>query len=205
MTTTTDAPRIGHTSPWGRIDNTTAFRSGATLLAVSVSTPSHGGIWVAPAERGKLPAGFRARAWFEEDCDWAIPYVALGLGAVDAYTDQTETARDTVRNWHPDVYEAMAGETLKPGESMARDRQVYEREHIADWITGSAFGDWAHWVDPGHVGFVAYCGGRPGQERWFVIPKTVLDTRKRGPTYGYLIEPTDREIGAPVDPSRSRQ
>ena len=77
-----EAPKVRHSSPWGTIDHTTVFAIGGDVIAVSVSTPSHGGFWVAPDHRAKLPAACR-KAWYEEDCEWAIPYVALDLGAIE--------------------------------------------------------------------------------------------------------------------------
>jgi DNA repair protein RadC len=52
--------------------------------AVAVSTPSHGGIWVAAHALETIPEPLRVTpysggGWFEEDCDWCIPYLALGL------------------------------------------------------------------------------------------------------------------------------
>ena len=77
-------PREGDASPWGSIDNVTPLGPDA----VAVTTPSHGGIWVSPAGLAKIPEPLRATAysgggWFEEDCDWCIPYLALGLHAFE--------------------------------------------------------------------------------------------------------------------------
>jgi DNA repair protein RadC len=74
------SPRPGDCSPWGLIDSATPLGPDA----VAVSTPSHGGIWVAPQALEAIPAPLRVTAysaggWFEEDCDWCIPYLALGL------------------------------------------------------------------------------------------------------------------------------
>jgi DNA repair protein RadC len=73
-------PRPGDCSPWGLIDSTTPLGPDA----VAVSTPSHGGIWVAAHALEAIPEPLRLTAysgggWFEEDCDWCIPYLALGL------------------------------------------------------------------------------------------------------------------------------
>ena len=98
-------PREGDTSPWGRID-------GATPLgpeAVFVTTPSHGGIWVTPDALAKIPEPLRATAysgdgWFEEDCDWCIPYLVLGLHRFDGPRDRQDrvlaAARRTLLTYH---------------------------------------------------------------------------------------------------------
>ncbi|HEX3729758.1 MAG TPA: hypothetical protein VHV47_08135, partial [Opitutaceae bacterium] len=52
--------------------------------AVEVTTPSHGGIRVSLTALARIPeplreTSFSGDGWFEEDCDWAIPYLVLGL------------------------------------------------------------------------------------------------------------------------------
>jgi hypothetical protein len=75
-----------------------------------VTTASHGGIRVSLTAWPRLPAPIRQTAysadgWFEEDCDWALPYLALGLDA-----HETDAARGaevwaaavrTVQRYHP--------------------------------------------------------------------------------------------------------
>ena len=73
-------PRRGDRSPWGLIDSAAPLGP----HAVAVSTPSHGGIWVTAQALETIPEPLRVTAysgggWFEEDCDWCIPYLALGL------------------------------------------------------------------------------------------------------------------------------
>lgn len=85
-------PREGDSSPWGLIDGVTPLGPDA----VAVTTPSHGGIWVSPAALERIPQPLRATAysgggWFEEDCDWCIPYLALGL---HAFEETAERQRD---------------------------------------------------------------------------------------------------------------
>jgi hypothetical protein len=73
-------PCKGDPSPWGLIDHVTPLGPDAVV----VSTPSHGGVWVSPTALARIPEPLRetaysGRGWFEEDCDWCIPYLALGL------------------------------------------------------------------------------------------------------------------------------
>ena len=42
---------------------------------------------------------FSGGQWFEEDCDWAIPYHYLGLGALDE-ENHALLARETLRRVH---------------------------------------------------------------------------------------------------------
>jgi hypothetical protein len=98
-------PREGDASPWGKIDNVTPLGP----EAVSVTTPSHGGIWVTPAALAKIPEPLRTTAysgggWFEEDCDWCIPYLALELHRFDGPQDRQDrvlaAARRTLQTYH---------------------------------------------------------------------------------------------------------
>jgi hypothetical protein len=99
-------PREGDPSPWGLIDRVIPLGP----HAVAVSTPSHGGIWVSPAGLATIPEPLHATAyssggWFEEDCDWCIPYLALGLHAFEASSegrDHVRAAWLTLERWHAD-------------------------------------------------------------------------------------------------------
>ena len=75
-------PRPGSSSPWGTIQTVTPLGPDA----VEVTTASHGGLRISPAALSRLPeaiqhTAYSANGWFEEDCDWALPYLALGLDA----------------------------------------------------------------------------------------------------------------------------
>lgn len=75
-------PRPGGWSPWGLIQTASALGTDA----VAVTTASHGGLRISPEAFARLPVpirrtAFSADGWFEEDCDWALPYLALGLDA----------------------------------------------------------------------------------------------------------------------------
>ena len=113
-------PMAGSHSPWGAIDTVTPLGPDA----VAVSTPSHGGIVVSPAGLARMPASiqqtkFSQGGWFEEDCDWALPYLALGLDEFEADAaagaERLAAAMKTVRHWHPrhvylvDAAQARAG------------------------------------------------------------------------------------------------
>jgi hypothetical protein len=77
-------PACGSASPWGPIQTVTPLGPDA----VAVTTASHGGIGVSLTALARIPEPLQATAysgggWFEEDCDWAIPYLVLGLGAFE--------------------------------------------------------------------------------------------------------------------------
>ena len=120
---TTPPPCEGDASPWGSIDSVTPLGPDA----VAVSTPSHGGIWVSPAGLERIPEPLRATAysgggWFEEDCDWCIPYLALGLHAFEEPAERRDSlrtaARRTLETWHA----AHAG-LLEPSPASAVDHR----------------------------------------------------------------------------------
>ena len=77
---------------------------------VAVTTASHGGLRVSLSALARMSEPIRRTAyskggWFEEDCDWALPYLALGL---EAYEPDAARAAEvwaaavrTVQRFHP--------------------------------------------------------------------------------------------------------
>ncbi len=93
------APDVGDQSPWGTIQHSQTLGP----YCVSVSTAGHGGFWVASAELGRIPMTFRKmNNWFEEDCDWAIPYILCDLAQYDD-RDRTAYALQSLERWNPKV------------------------------------------------------------------------------------------------------
>ena len=99
-------PVPGSSSPWGPIQTVTPL--GPEVVAVT--TASHGGLRVSLTAFARLPEAIRQTAysaggWFEEDCDWALPYLALRLDAFE--TDPAHGAEvraaavRTVHAFHP--------------------------------------------------------------------------------------------------------
>ncbi len=99
-------PRPGSSSPWGPIQTVAPLGPDA----VAVTTASHGGLLISQAALSRLPGAiqrtaYSANGWFEEDCDWALPYLALGL---DAHEPDAARAAEvhaaavrTVQRFHP--------------------------------------------------------------------------------------------------------
>ena len=71
-------PRIGSTSPWGEIESIDFIDDGILF----VTTPGHGGVWLAPQHHHKLPTTYKPftqdLTWAEEDIDAGIVLTALG-------------------------------------------------------------------------------------------------------------------------------
>jgi hypothetical protein len=113
-------PRCGSSSPWGPIQTVTPLGPDA----VAVTTASHGALQVSPGALERMPAPIRqtaysANGWFEEDCDWALPYLALGLDAFEPEPARGPALRAaairTVRAYHPD-HVALLGLAAEAGE-----------------------------------------------------------------------------------------
>jgi hypothetical protein len=76
-------------TPWGMADCVVTLgevtENGCSYAILSVSTPSHGGIYVPPALLHHIPEHHRAYAkkwsrsesWYEEDCAWAAVALAF--------------------------------------------------------------------------------------------------------------------------------
>lgn len=109
-TTTATAPKY---SPWGQIDHSRELASGI----FNVSTPGHGGYWLSPARRAKLPSvAFKRNflkdaAWWEEDCDWCVPFLFFHEEIKPFYASvgydfgaALDAAKHTAEQYHPEFY-----------------------------------------------------------------------------------------------------
>ena len=112
-------PAKGSSSPWGAIQ--TVEPLGPDVVAVA--TASHGGLRVSSNALARLPEALQRTAcsgggWFEEDCDWALPYLALGLDAfeLDAAhaAERWAAAVRTVQRFHPQ-HAAILGVAVESG------------------------------------------------------------------------------------------
>src|SRR5207344_1057649 len=165
----------GMRTPWGDADSARVIVEGVG----SVSTPSHGGIKLSAAMNAQVPEYMRkAGGWYEEDCDWCIPFVVFAAELSDGPLPEgrgavQHEARECLRNWHPAAYERFFGVKLQEGQSFKRDEELFHLRHANDWVTICAFGDWHTKVPKGFVGACASVGGRrgAGAERYFLIPE----------------------------------
>ena len=80
-------------SPWGRVQSAKRLADGIW----SVSTASHGGIWLSGDRLAQLnallishyPTFCGSDNWWEEDCDWCVPYVAFAADIDDPAMSDT--------------------------------------------------------------------------------------------------------------------
>lgn len=92
-------------TPWGLAQDSTVLAEGI----ISYSTAGHGGIWLSKKRQEELEKGlgkinnFLADpAWWEEDCDWAIPYTYFAedikkYGNAHNFEQNLETAKRIYR------------------------------------------------------------------------------------------------------------
>jgi hypothetical protein len=93
-------------TPWGVADHKENFGRGI----VCMSTPSHGGFYVPPEVRRTWPdalanwvSKYAPAGWFEEDCDWCIPWLLCPeIHSKDTGTS-FQDAWDSLKPWHPDL------------------------------------------------------------------------------------------------------
>jgi hypothetical protein len=84
---------------WGKVHHQTEMSPGIWLC----STASHGGVWVDPNLRDRIPEEARTTdhstcPWYEEDCDAAIPVYLFTNDERDR-----ATALESLQQWHPEL------------------------------------------------------------------------------------------------------
>ena len=98
-------------TPWGKVNEASELAEGI----ISYSTPSHGGIWLSK-ERQKVISALIPNVknycggleWWEEDCDWTIPYVIFQndikrSGKAYRFEENLETAESIIKRYHPEA------------------------------------------------------------------------------------------------------
>jgi len=173
----------GMRTPWGTADNVKVVAPGVGW----VGTPGHGGVKISPALTRRMPAYMRRPGgWYEEDVDWALPYVALadmlrGAGEGEKVLGE---AMETLRQWHPAEYEQFTGEEIHEGQSHVKDERIFRDRHANDLVVISAINSSER---PGMVEVTATPGGVRdfGGARRFLVPKEEYAARSG---FGFVIE-----------------
>ena len=148
------SPRPDH-SPWGRLQTATQRLPGIW----HVTTASHGGFLLSDERQAAMPAVLRRDdGAYEEDVDWTRVMLAFEREwrtTRDPLLDlELRLAHDIARNWLPEAYGAFTGKAVPARDShVLRRRAAYEAA-IGDYVSTSAYGDWADWVPAGKVGLV---------------------------------------------------
>ncbi|SJM34478.1 DUF7007 domain-containing protein [Mesorhizobium delmotii] len=180
-----DIPGGAHT-PWGPSQGGTVYAEGVT----SYSTAGHGGFKLSAERNRKVHSILRASGgWYEEDECWAI----IAITFPNLFTAlERRYAEQTIKDSWPDVWEAIFGAILAPGESRKKDQRAFEAEHAADWIVVSAI---TSEEQKGFVECVATPGGKRGtgtEERRFLVPADEYDIGR----FGFVIDPDRHAVYA---------
>jgi len=171
-------------TPWGRSDSYQEETAGIKFYG----TPSHGGYFIPKKLNETIPEYMRnENQWYEEDCDWCLPVIALGTSYFPHVSaENVIQAWDTFKNWHPAAYEKFTGVTLREGESYIRDDELFYARTQGQWVGVAAVGR-----DDGLVQVHACLGGRGKDGRYqsalrlFLVSKEEYDTRGR---FGFVVD-----------------
>lgn len=163
-------------TPWGSSQGATWFADGI----ICHSTASHGGFELAAYRNAQIPIARRsASGFYEEDCEWAIVAVTF----TGFFTDREQRLADqTMRDWHPDVWEELNGRELSPDESRARAETAFNKAHANHWIVCSAIVSSRH---PGMVECIARRPCDPAVECRCLVPTADYSAGR----FGFVIDP----------------
>lgn len=170
-------------TPWGVADIANDIADGITQY----STPSHGGIKLSEERQAQMPEALCDGTWYEHDCAIYRVIVAFPECFSD---DQYAHAKDGLKSWYPDAYEAHFGEIIPEGQSYIKDRRIFQERHKNDWVGIAAIGDSEDMVRvTATMGGERACsenGFRSAEEREFAVPGKEYDNRSR---YGFIVDP----------------
>ena len=94
----------GQSTPWGAVQTVREVIPGMHV----VTTAGHGGVHLVSELADKIPAGLaddsflKSRTWFEEDCDWCIPFVVFEK--VIAKNGDEHSKKVIKNKWHTEAY-----------------------------------------------------------------------------------------------------
>jgi hypothetical protein len=134
------APKVNSRSPWGKIQHVETIIPHEMWF---VSTAGHGGVKCNRQRNAAIPVYMRQpNGWYEEDCEYAIPFVIHEKDILSANPDD-RTIKDglhfkSLRTWYPDEYEQFTGITIQPGESYIKDERQFNKDNENNWIVISA-------------------------------------------------------------------
>ena len=102
-------------TPWGQAQHQTKLADGIIFYI----TAGHGGIWLSAKRQAALPAcnnWLNTKEWWEEDCDWAVPYIFFGndiqkYGAYQ-FNENLSAAYALAEHHHPDFFKAHCVKTV---------------------------------------------------------------------------------------------
>lgn len=170
-------------TPWGTSQGGTVFGEGITKH----HTAGHGGFHLTHDRNIKVDSRLRnSGGWYEEDVEWAI--VAITFPNLFTSLERREAER-TMRDWLPDAWERISGETIAPGASYKKDQAAFHKTHENDWIVISAI---ISTQNHGFVETIASLGGnhdRDVEQRRFLVS---ADEYKQG-RFGFVVDTSRHE------------
>ena len=156
-------------TPWGPADGISYLNDERTIIRVHTS--SHGGIGVrcdVPMPP-HFPCGLDGDnwRWYEEDQEWCFPATAY---PACFKPDAVQIAKDLMRNWYPDAFEAHFAEKVTSSNSAARRRDELNSRLHGNYRVKACWSD-SCWNVP--TGQVLALGVRAsdGDEATFLVPK----------------------------------
>lgn len=167
-------------TPWGPAQDSKQHAVGI----MEYSCAGHGGFHVTAKRLAQMPEYFRNKdGWYEEDCEYAM----VVLSFPDVFTaEMSGFAKDSLRSYYPDQYEAHFGVVLQPGESREKDDRAFKAATVDKYVVTSACGSWAKNVPEGMVGVTA-ARGRDGDQKRFLVPDAEYNARH------FVVDPTRHE------------
>jgi hypothetical protein len=111
------------TTPWGAVQKQTEIAPGI----VEYRTATHGGIWLSPERQEKLGYSknwLNEPAWWEEDIDWAVPYLFFAdeirtSGKAYAFEKNLAKAWDIARRYHSAFFDGFVRDRLQHDQERA--------------------------------------------------------------------------------------
>lgn len=185
---------MGVKTPWG----TSQISRKITRGIIFYGTAGHGGFHVSPTLLRKMPSYMQNKdGWYEEDCEWAKVAICFPSFFTEG---ERKYAKKTLCNYFPAIYEEHYKVTLKPGESSARDTEVFLKEHENDYLVISAKCSDDY---PGFIEGYATKGGVRENFLCLTTGKTFLIPEGEYKTRGhcFVIDPTKHtQIGYKLQP-----
>ncbi len=200
------------TDPSGQDHADPALRVAAVDNGESVTATVHGQaaeldrwLW----RRGALDTATVEVLVCEEDCAFSVGVLAMAdkprgkvIGTVQKYFSamSDEYLEGRVKEYYPDVWERVTGETVTAAESGTVRRREWYAAHADDHVGVSAVGSWADGVPAGKVKVTTQIGGHGadyrnnGAEAEWLVDADRYDQRH---PEGYVVDPAvDQQVTA---------
>ena len=173
-----DLPSRAYT-PWGMSDGSRKIANGIRFY----ETPSHGGAHLSEERQAAMPEALRTDdGWYEEDVDYNR--IILGFPQYFSEKERAE-AKESLKHWAPESYEAFYHETIPEGQSHIKDDRIRAERNRGNFVAKAAWGDWQRGVPKGDI-LVLAKRESDGTQEWFLVPQGeyraspsfVIDPRK---------------------------